>query len=171
MSQINASIRTLKDEIAFLKTENQKLLETVQALNNLRAEEIALTKRRLEALAFATGVLDEESVSFQTATEWGEMLKSEHFEPQSVLMSKSFVDLDSQIYEKVVSSGYMTTTDVMKTFDLSRPGAQKAMKRAAEFHDDLIFSKQRIKAASRRSVWILEHVSFRNPSVLVSGIV
>lgn len=163
----------LQEKLSKIEAENVLLrneLENVKACNVMFSEELSKTRMRVTTLAFSAGVLSDDDVSFFSSPEWGEMMKKEGFVPQGFLMTRNASDDDAIIYSKVTSDGFLTTSDVMKLLGVTRPSAQKSMERAAQLHDDLFFFKQRIKTGSKKSVWVLEHASFRSCQV-VSGIV
>lgn len=124
--------------------------------------------RRITALSYATGVLNESNVNFSTPDEWKDMLDEFEFSPTCVLMTESVRDTDTQLYNETIKRGFLTTSDVMHILSFSRPGAIRAMRRSAELHSDLVFAKRRTRNNSARRVWILEHVEHMS-TVAVNG--
>lgn len=134
------------------------LISDLEARIESQDLEIAFLKRKTTAIAFAAGLMSEDSANFYSPEDLKNLISEFDLTPQCVLMTADSETTVFQLYEETIKRGFLTTSDVMKMLSYSRPGAIRIMRQTANLHSDLVFAKRKIRNNSARRVWILEHV-------------
>lgn len=139
------------EEIESLKKEIESLKKGLKELEDYAARDIARVRRRVFALSVATGAYTD---YWETAEEVRDLLREEGFVYPTDNNRKLAYTIDVQVYGLLTEQKRLTTGQILKAFDTTRPTAITAMRRLCETYPNITMRKERLSKGTRRQ-WVV----------------